>query len=75
LKLFVQVKKHSGTTSEDGVRQLIRRIADEQAATACLMSLSDEFSKEAEELAKSEGILLMDGTTICELELEELAST
>lgn len=70
--LFVQVKKHSGTTDENAVQQLLQMIKKEPRADGCVMSLADSFTKKAEELAEKNGILLMNGDTICRLLLKNL---
>jgi len=71
--LFVQVKKHTGTTNEDAVNQLLRMIAGEPEASACVISLADRFTDAAEELANEHGITLVGGDAVCRLVLQELA--
>lgn len=71
--LFVQVKKHVGTTDEWSVNQLLKMIAQEPLADGCVMSLGDSFTEAASDLAEKNGILLMTGDTVCRLLLEEIA--
>ncbi|WP_165350749.1 restriction endonuclease [Ectobacillus funiculus] len=68
--LFVQIKKHSGTTDAHAVRQLIQMMEKEPSADGCVMSLADDFTEEACKLADEKGILLMNGGTICRLLLK-----
>lgn len=70
--LFVQVKKHTGTTDEWSVNQLLRMIKQEPLADGCVMSLGEAFTENASDLAKKNGILLMTGDTVCRLLLEEI---
>lgn len=70
--LFVQVKKHVGTTDEWAVNQLLKMIAQEPLADGCVMSLGDSFTEAAQNLAEKNGILLMNGDTVCRLLLEEI---
>jgi hypothetical protein len=70
--LFVQVKKHIGTTDLGAVQQLVKMIAKEPGADGCVMSLADNFSAEAVALAGTE-IQLLNGEEICELLLDNLA--
>ncbi|KPL00793.1 MAG: hypothetical protein AMJ91_03215 [candidate division Zixibacteria bacterium SM23_73_3] len=72
--LFVQVKKHLGTTDEWAVKQLLKMIEKEPEADGCVMSLADSFSKEAQTLADRNGILLMNGDTICRLLLRNMVA-
>ncbi|HSL03206.1 MAG TPA: restriction endonuclease [Nitrospiraceae bacterium] len=69
--LFVQLKKHQGTTDEEAVNQLLSMIASEPA-DGCVMSLADDFSETAMELAKNNGIPLVNGENICRLLLQRL---
>ena len=69
--LFVQVKKHTGKTNKQGVEQLLKMIQD-PTTNGCVMSLAD-FDGEAEKLAETEGIVLMNGATICQLLMSELS--
>ncbi len=71
--LFTQVKKHEGTTDDWAVRQLLSMLEKEPAADGCVMSLADDFTDEAQLLAKQNGILLMNGRAICDLLLQALA--
>jgi len=65
--LFVQVKKHKGTTGRGAVDQLIAMMKKEPGADGCVMTLADGFSEEAVSLADDHGIVLMNGGTICRL--------
>ncbi len=69
--LLVQVKKYQGTTGPNAVEQLLRM--GEQDADYCVMSLGDDFSDEAIELAKKHQVKLMNGEEICGLLLDYLA--
>lgn len=71
--LFVQVKKHIGTTDDWPVNQLLKMIVKEPLADGCVMSLGDNFTEAAKTLAEKNGILLMTGDTVCRLLLEEIA--
>jgi len=70
--LCVQVKKHTGTTDDSSVKQLLAMIADEPSVDGCVMSLGNSFTEEAQEMANNNGILLMTGDIVCRLLLEEL---
>jgi hypothetical protein len=70
--LFVQVKKHTGTTDELAINQLLKMIEQKPEADGCVMSLGDAFSETARKLAENNGILLMPGETVCRLLLEEI---
>lgn len=65
IDLLVQVKKHKGKTGKQAVEQVIKMIDENQEG--CVMSLGDSFSKDAEEIADKNGIILVDGKRICEL--------
>jgi len=71
--LFVQVKKHEGETDDWPVKQLLNMIKREPAAEGCVMSLADDFTAAAKDLADKNGILLMNGAAICRLLLKELS--
>jgi hypothetical protein len=71
--LFVQVKKHIGTTDSEGVKQLLLMIEGEPTADGCVMSLGESFTEDAQELAEKNGVALMTGDIISQLVLEELA--
>jgi HJR/Mrr/RecB family endonuclease len=73
--LFVQVKKHVGTTDEWAVNQLLKMITQEPLADGCVMSLGDSFTEAAQDLAEKNGILLMNGDTVCRLLLEEITGS
>ena len=70
--LFVQVKKHTGTTDARAVKQLVQMMTYEPGADGCVMSLADDFTTEAKQLAKSEGILLLNGESLTRLCLQGL---
>jgi hypothetical protein len=67
--LFVQVKKHEGITDEIAVHQLVEMMSKDTSADGCVMSLAEDFSHEAKELAEQNDILLMNGTAVCKLAL------
>ncbi len=71
--LYVQAKKHIGTTDQWAVEQLLKMIEKEPEADACVMSLADGFSDDAHALAAKNGVVLMNGESICTLLLTELA--
>lgn len=65
--LFVQIKKHKGTSNKEGIDQLLNMMKKTTGANGCLMSLADDFTNNAIEIAEKEGIVLIDGRTISEL--------
>lgn len=65
--LYVQIKKHKGTTNEGAIDQLLKMIEKNENAKGCVITLADNFTKEAINIADEEGIVLMDGNTISEL--------
>ncbi len=71
--LFVQIKKHVGETDHVAVDQLIKAMETEAAAEGCVMSLATRFSAEAQRLAQENGIVLMNGETICSLVLQHMS--
>jgi len=73
--LLVQVKKHSGATDEEAVRQLLRMLQKEPSADGCVMSLAQRYTEEAESLARDHGIALLNGDDICRQMLGLLSST
>lgn len=72
--LCVQVKKHEGTTDEYAVDQVLKMLKAEPSADGCVMSLADDFTKQATELAEKNGITLLNGKEICNLLLRILAT-
>jgi restriction endonuclease Mrr len=74
VNLFVQAKKYEGTTDEHAVQQLLKMMEKDPSADGCVMSLGDDYSPEAEDLAKQNNITLMNGHTICELLLKTLVA-
>lgn len=62
-KIFIQVKNKYGTDESDieGVKQLIKRAEDENAAIKILISTADDFTQECKDLANRNYILLIDG--------------
>lgn len=72
--LFVQVKKHTGRTDAQAVRQVLAMIEREPLADGCVMSLGDSFTEEAERLAEENGTILLSGDTICRLLLQEIGN-
>lgn len=76
-KVIVQVKKHSGTTSDTSVKQILQMKSQDkhQSADCCVMSLGDKFSEKAEELATANGVLLLNGNDIAGMFLKYIADT
>jgi predicted Mrr-cat superfamily restriction endonuclease len=70
--LYVQVKKHEGVTDDIAVRQLVKMMSKDSSADGCVMSLAEDFSQEAKELAEQNDILLMNGTAVCKLALNSM---
>jgi hypothetical protein len=70
--LFIQVKKHLGITDEVTVNQLVSMMKQHPHADRCVMSLANDFTEKAVEIAESNGILLMNGETICTLLASQL---
>ncbi len=70
--LYVQVKKHSGETGHEAVEQLLKMMENELHANGCIMSLADSFSEEAIKKADDNGIVLMNGNSICRLMIKSL---
>lgn len=70
--LFVQVKKHEGITDQIAVRQLVKMMSKDASADGCVMSLAEDFSNEAKELAEQNDILLMNGSAVCKLALKSM---
>lgn len=62
-EIFVQVKNKVGTDSNDveGVKQLIKRAEDENAAIKILISSANNFTQECKEMANKNNVLLIDG--------------
>lgn len=62
-KVFVQVKNKYGTDNNDiaGVKQLIQRTENENAAAKILISTADCFTQECVKLANQNNILLING--------------
>lgn len=73
--LYVQVKKHEGITDEGAVRQLsqIMNTDQDNNAVGFVMSLCDDFTESAKNLALSENIGLMSKKEICTILLQILA--
>ena len=63
--LFVQIKKHEGTTNEEAVNQVIQMLEPE--AHGCVMSTAEGFTAKAKDLARDYGIVLLDRHEICGL--------
>ena len=61
-KVFVQVKNKYGTDNDDvkGVKQLIQRTENENAAAKILISTADKFTSECIQLANRNNILLIN---------------
>ncbi len=62
-QIFVQIKNKTGLDNNDieGVEQLIKRSEGISNATKILISTADDFTDECINLAKSNGILLING--------------
>lgn len=71
--LFAQVKKHKGTSDQQGVDQVVKMMARNPGAEGCVMSLADHFSEEAKKLAEANGVLLINGKEIARLFLANFA--
>ncbi|MBW8003192.1 MAG: restriction endonuclease [Planctomycetes bacterium] len=65
--LFVQVKKHEGSTDEEAVKQVLQLMKENLTADGCVMSLADDFTRKAQELAEQNGVLLLEGNSIARL--------
>ncbi|WP_404405134.1 restriction endonuclease [Jeotgalibacillus malaysiensis] len=66
--LFVQIKKHRGTTREHAFHQLIKIMqtkSDLTPATGCVITLADSFAEEALKLGSDEGIRSINGPELC----------
>lgn len=73
-RLYVQIKKHTGVTDDEAVRQLLKIMEHDQSADGCVMSLAKNFTEAAQQLAEDNGITLLNGPRICGLMLAELAT-
>lgn len=73
--LFVQVKKHEGTTDGWAVEQLCRMMKEQPEADAdgCVMTLADDYTDNAKELAHRNGIHLLNGRDIKVLLLQVIS--
>ena len=71
--LFVQVKKHKGLTDAKAVNQVLKMIDQEPQADGCVMSMADGFTEEASDLAKDNGIVLLNRHEICRLLVSHLS--
>lgn len=65
--LYVQIKKHKGTSNKDGIDQLLNMIEKTPGANGCLISLADHFTDNAIKIAEKEGVVLINGRTVSEL--------
>lgn len=72
VNLFVQVKKHVGTTGQMAVNQVVDMLEEGEAQDGCVVSLADEYSEEATSLAEDNGITLLARPQVCALVLQEL---
>ena|SRR5579859_2069254 len=72
VNLYIQAKKYEGTTDELAVQQLLKMMKNDQTAEGCVMSLGDDYSSKASELAKQNDIVLMNGRDICQLLLKTM---
>ena len=71
LTIFVQCKKHTGTTGDWSVQQIAeyaKNVQNGQSTNLCqswVISTADGFTPEAEEAAKKNGVVLMNGLEFC----------
>lgn len=72
IRLFVQIKKHVGTTDQHAVEQVVQMLEEDKVAEGCVITLADDFSKAAKELAKNHGIVLLNGDDISALLIQNL---
>jgi len=72
VNLYIQAKKYEGTTDEHAVQQLLKMMEKDPTAEGCVMSLGDDYSSNAIELAKQNDIALMNGRDICQLLLKSM---
>jgi hypothetical protein len=72
VNLYVQAKKYEGTTDEQAVQQLLKMMEKDATADGCVMSLGDDYSAKAVELAAQNDITLMNGRAICQLLLKTM---
>ena len=70
-RLFVQVKRHAGTTGVHAIEQVIKA-ADGKDADMCVITLADEFNDAAIKLADDNGVVLIAGLEVCQLVLQRL---
>lgn len=76
--LFVQVKKHRGTTDEKGVDQLIKIMDSKREfspAKGCLITLADDCSEETYQMAEDAGIKIITGIELCRLLIDQAMVT
>ena len=71
--LFVQIKKHEGESNDSAVRQVLKMIGEDRYADGCVMSMADDFTDEAKELAEKNGIVLLNRHQICGLLVSQLS--
>ena len=65
IKLKIQVKLHEGETGRSGVEQILKR--KDPSNVLPMFVTSGLFSKEAEDLAEENGVLLVDGMQVAEM--------
>jgi hypothetical protein len=72
LNILVQCKKHWGKTNEWSVRQIADYAKAETESEGWsyvkwVVSFADDFTDEAKELAKKEGVILISGNEFCRM--------
>jgi len=65
--LYVQIKKHKGTSNKKGVEQLLNMLNKNSRANGCLISLAENFSDDAVTIANENGIVLINGLDLSDL--------
>lgn len=71
--LYVQIKKHKGTTDKKGVEQLLNMMENNSSSNGCVISLAEDFSEGAVEIAEENAIVLINGKDISELLMSVMA--
>jgi len=71
-RVHVQIKRHSGTTDAEAVNQILAEIEKEPLKEGIVITLAEDFTAKAKELAEDNGILLINGKRLCEILLAKL---
>ena len=71
--LLVQIKRHTGSTNEEAVHQVIDMLKDYPQAIGCVMSTGNTYTDEASRIAESNGIVLLNKDSISSLFLKLLS--